>query len=152
MSKLPSKVVSKAQYRYFRDMLRRAEAGEAVSVNGMTLDDLRYALEGVDFDSLPERAASKFKKPRKATKSQQPPVVTVAPPLPTSEPLPEGVLSFEDFLSRYPARVPTASEPVEPGKLLSFEGYLRRFPEKRRRGLSIKLGARWFPGLFKEVM
>src|SRR5262245_45197127 len=108
------KAVSKSQFRYFISALKRIEAGGKSPIKDMTADDLRYALEGVDFDSLPERAASKFKKPRKATKPQQLPAAVVVPQTllqaqtPTPEPLPAGVLSFEDFLSRHPGQVSTA--------------------------------------------
>jgi hypothetical protein len=103
------KVVSKAQYRFFRDAIRRIEAGGESMVKDMTLPELMYAIEDVDFDSLPERsgqAAPKAKsKSKRQVKSKAPatPTPTPAqPPLdeqpPWMEPIPEappeGVLSI----------------------------------------------------------
>jgi hypothetical protein len=50
------KVVSKAQHRYFSNALRRIEVGGESPIKDMTADDLRFALDGVDYDALPERA------------------------------------------------------------------------------------------------
>jgi hypothetical protein len=64
------KVVSRAQYRFFRDALRRIEAGGESPIKDMTLAEICFALDGVDYDSLPERAGQAARKPRPQPKRQ----------------------------------------------------------------------------------
>jgi hypothetical protein len=142
------KVVSRAQYRLFRDARRRIEAGGESLIKNMTLADICYALEGVDYDALPERSGRATPKPRRQPKAPTRP--TPPPPLPPQpEPLPDDVLSFEAYRACHPEKVLPVVDQGELAHILSFDGYVRRHPEVKRRGLPSKVGHEWFAGLFR---
>jgi hypothetical protein len=126
----------------------------------MTLPELIYAIEGVDFDSLPERSGQAAPKSKRQAKSKAPatpmPTPVLPPPdevPPWMEPIPEappdGVLSFDAYRAQHPDKVTPPVDTGEPARILSFEGYVRRHPEVKRRGLSSKIGHEWFAGLFR---
>jgi hypothetical protein len=140
----PKKVVSKAQYRFFRDALRCVEAGGKSLIKDMTPDELRFALVGVDYNALPERVGQAAGKPRPQPQLQAP-----ARPAPPPPPPPDGVLSLDAYRARHPEKASPPADEGEPARILSFEGYLRRHPGKKRRGLSSKTGHEWFAGLFR---
>jgi hypothetical protein len=106
-------VVSKAQFKFFKDALRRIEAGGESPIKDMTADELRAALQGVDYDSLLERAGKAAPKrqaqptPRGQFIALQETIAkaraTVTPPLPPMCTHDEArIIALDDYLDRYP--------------------------------------------------
>jgi hypothetical protein len=152
------KVVSKAQYRFFRDAIRRIEAGGESMVKDMTLPELIYAIEDVDFDALPERSGKPARKPRRQALATPMPTPAPTPPPsgelpPWAEPIPEappeGVISIYSYRARHPEKMLPAVDQGEDAHILSFDGHLQRFPWKKRRVLPAAVGHEWFPMLFQ---
>jgi hypothetical protein len=141
------KAVSRAQYRLFANQLQRVQNGE-LSTIGMTEEELLAALEGVEYDTLPERAGQAASKSKPKAKA---PAKPAAPPSPPPPPLADGVLSLEAYRARHPEKAPVSVDAQGPGRVLSFEGYLRRHPERKNWTLPPEIGREWFPALFKRA-
>jgi hypothetical protein len=142
------KAVSRAQYRLFANQLQRVQNGE-LSTIGMTEEELLAALDGVEYDSLPERAGQAAPKARRQAKPKAPATPTPAPPPLPPPPLPDGVLNFDAYRELHPEKVTPPADTGEPARILSFDGYLQRHPERKRRSLSSKAAREWFAGLFR---
>jgi hypothetical protein len=153
------KVVSKAQHRFFMLALSRIHHGAPPGVD-MTEEELLTALDGVDYDSLPERAGQAAPKAKRQAKPKAPatpmPTPALPPPgelppwmEPPPEALPDGVLSLAAYRAQHPEKVTPPADNGELARVLSFDGYLQWHPDKKRRGLSSKIGHEWFAGLFR---
>jgi hypothetical protein len=106
------KVVSRAQYRYFTVALERLQEGKPVGLD-MTEEELFAALQGVDYDSLPERAGKAAPK-RQAQPTPRGKFITlqetiekaraqVTPPLPPVCTHDEAlIIALDDYLDQHP--------------------------------------------------
>jgi hypothetical protein len=101
MQKQPKRVVSKAQHRFFSDALRRIEAGGESPIKDMTADDLRFALDGVDYAVLPERAGGRSVK-RVQSKPQPRPQLAPQPSPPACTHENARIIDLDGYLDKHP--------------------------------------------------